>query len=190
MSERLYERQFGQLPALLRSHTNFYGIGRDTHEDAYQRVQFFKDVIEHKGGHRIFYFDGVALEREEDLQILNRLTWYAADSDVTREANDGRGPVDFKVSRGSKDKTLVEFKLAKNSHLEKNLEHQVEVYKKASDASRAIKVIVYFTATEKKRVEQILKRLKFEDDKDIILVDARKDNKPSGSRPGSKRRLS
>ena len=62
-------------------------------------MQFLKDVIENKGGHRIFYFNGEPLEREEDLHILYRLTWYATESDVTREANDGRGPVDFKVSR-------------------------------------------------------------------------------------------
>jgi hypothetical protein len=86
-----------------------------------------------------FYSALDTLEREEDLHILYRLTWYATESDVTREANDGRGPVDFKVSRGSKDKTLVEFKLAKNSQLQKNLQHQAEIYQKASDAHRAIK---------------------------------------------------
>ena len=182
VSQRLYERQFGQLPGLLRANTQFYALGQDTYEDAYKRVQFLKDVIENKGGHRIFYFDGEALEREEDLHILYRLTWYATESDVTREANDGRVPVDFKVSHGSKDKTLVEFKLAKNSQLEKNLRHQAEIYEKASDAKRTIKVIVYFTAGERKRVERILKKLKLEGDKDMILIDARKDNKPSGSK--------
>jgi hypothetical protein len=126
--------------------------------------------------------DGHALEREEDLHILYRLTWYATESDVTREANDGRGPVDFKVSRGSKDKTLVEFKLAKNSQLQKNLLHQAEIYQKASDADRAIKVIIYFTAAEKKRVDGILNKLKLDGHKDLILIDARKDNKPSGSK--------
>jgi hypothetical protein len=171
-----------QIPELLRANTAFYTLGRDTYEDAYKRVQFLKDVIENKGGHRIFYFEGKALEREEDLHILYRLTWYATESDVTREANDGRGPVDFKVSRGSKDKTLVEFKLAKNSQLQKNLQHQAEIYQKASDADRAIKVIIYFTATEKKRVDGILKKLKLDGHKDLILIDARKDNKPSGSK--------
>jgi len=182
LSQRLYERQFGQLPELLRTKTAFYSLGKDTYEDAYKRVQFLKDVIENKGGHRIFYFDGEALEREEDLHILYRLTWYATESDVTREANDGRGPVDFKVSRGSKDKTLVEFKLAKNSQLEKNLKHQAEIYQKASDADRAIKVIIYFTAREKKRVEGILNKLKLDGHKNVVLIDARKDNKPSGSK--------
>jgi hypothetical protein len=188
LSQRLYERQFGQLPELLLRHTAFYSSGRDTYDDAYKRVQFLKDVIENKGGHRIFYFDGEPLEREEDLHILYRLTWYATVSDVTREANDGRGPVDFKVSRGSKDKTLVEFKLAKNSQLERNLRHQAEVYEKASDAERTIKVILYFSTSEKRRVDAILKRLGWTDDKYIVLIDARADNKPSGSKAGPRRK--
>ena len=54
----------------------------------------------------------------------------ATEYDVNREVNNGRGPVDFKVSKGSKDTTLVEFKLASNTKLKKNLENQVEIYKK------------------------------------------------------------
>lgn len=110
------------------------------------------------------------------------MTWYASESDVTPEANDGRGPVDFKISEGSADKTLVEFKLASNSQLKRNLEKQAEVYQKASDARRTIKVIVYFTPQELKRVQKVLIALKLTDHRDIVLVDARNDNKPSGSK--------
>jgi hypothetical protein len=74
-----------------------------------------------------------------------RLTWIASSSDVSSEVNDGRGPVDFKISRGSLDKSLVEFKLASNTNLARNLEKQVEIHKAASDASHALKVILYFT---------------------------------------------
>jgi len=181
-SEQLYIEQFRELAKLLQRKTPFYAISGDSYDDAYQRVMFFKDVVENKGGHRIFYIDGSPLEREEDLHILYRMTWFATTSDVTREANDGRGPVDFKVSRGGADKALVEFKLAKNSHLEQNLKSQTAIYQRASDAKRTIKVIVYFKAAQKKRVERILKKLKLTDDKSVVLVDARKDNKPSGSK--------
>ena len=67
--------------------------------------------------------------------------WFGTPSDVGAEVNDGRGPVDFKISRGAKDKTLVEMKLAKNSHLERNLEKQVPIYQAASDAEHGIKAI-------------------------------------------------
>jgi hypothetical protein len=121
--------------------------------------------------------EGQPIEREEDLHILYRMTWFASESDVTREANDGRGPVDFKVSMGSKDKTLVELKLARNSQLKRNLKKQAPIYEKASDVEKTIKVIVYFAAAEKKRVEGILKEVKMIDDPNVVLVDARNDNK-------------
>jgi len=145
-------------------------------------VAFLKDVIENKGGHKVFYVKGKPIQRETDVHILYRLTWFATSSDVSREVNAGRGPADFKISRGAKDKTLVEFKLASNSHLEKNLANQTKVYQKASDAKRAIRVILYFTKAEHDRVVAILKRLKLDKDDSIVLIDARSDNKPSGSK--------
>ena len=160
----------------------FYQSPGDTYSEAKERVLFLKDVIENKGGHRLFYVKGKPLEREANLQILYRLTWFSTPSDVSREVNDGRGPVDFKVSRGRVDKTLVEFKLAKNSQLEKNLAKQCEIYEKASDSTHSpLKVILYFSASELIRVNRILERLKIADSPHIILIDACDDNKPSGS---------
>ena len=66
---------------------------------------------------------------------------------------------DFKISRGSSDKTLVEFKLAKNTHLKRNLEKQAEIYQKASDANCALKVILFFSDEEYERVAKILRDL-------------------------------
>jgi hypothetical protein len=34
LSQRLYERQFAQLPELLKKHTEFYALGPATYEDA------------------------------------------------------------------------------------------------------------------------------------------------------------
>jgi hypothetical protein len=180
--ELLFVRQVGALAELLRKDTRFYSTPFNTLEETKRRVLFLKDVIENKGGHRFFQVDGKPVRRESDVHILFRLTWFATDTDVTREANDGRGPVDFKVSRGSRGKTLVEFKLASNSQLKRNLKNQVDVYKKASDAERALKVILFFSAAERTKVRKILRELKMDADPAIILVDARSDNKPSGSR--------
>ncbi len=160
----------------------FYQIPYNTYEEAHERVMFLKNVIENKGGHKLFYVNGAPIEREADLQILYRLTWYATVSDVTREANDGRGPADFKISRGASDKTIVEFKLAKNTQLERNLQKQCGVYEAASDATHpSIKAILYFDDTQYERVVRILKRLELMDNKNIVLIDACDYNKPSGS---------
>ncbi|MCI0561046.1 MAG: hypothetical protein MN733_21375, partial [Nitrososphaera sp.] len=123
-SQTLYVQQFHELGRVLAESTDFYRLAGNTYNEARQRVAFLKDVIENKGGHRIFYVKGRPIEREEDVHILYRLTWYGTPSDVSREVNDGRGPADFKISRGAYDKTIVEFKLAKNSKLEQNLKRQ------------------------------------------------------------------
>src|SRR5207245_11722341 len=118
------------------------------------------DAVENKGGHRFFRDGDRTIEREKDLHVLFRLVWYGSPSDVTTEANDGRGPVDFKISRGSRDKTLVEMKLAKNTQLERNIEKKTEIYQIASDAGNAIKAVIFFTYEEQQRVLTSLLKLK------------------------------
>ncbi len=65
--------------------------------------------------------------------------------DVNREVNNGRGPVDYKISYGKKTQHWWNSKLASNSKLKQNLAKQVEVYKAASETRRSIKVILYFS---------------------------------------------
>ena len=162
---------------------DFYHIGQNTYQDAKRRLLFLKDVIENKGGHKFFYWKGRPIQREEDLQILYRLTWFGSISDANREANDGRGPADYKISRGARDKTIVEFKLAKNTQLERNLLNQTGVYEKASDATKpSLKAILYFDAQQLRRVNAILRRTELQHSPHIFLIDARSDNKPSGSK--------
>jgi hypothetical protein len=127
-SKQLYIHQYRHLINLLSSKTDFYQYFKNTAEETYKRILFLKDVIENKGGHHIFYLNDKPIKNENDLHILYRLTWYATPSDVSHEVNDGRGPADFKISRGSKDKTLVEMKLASNSQLKRNLAKQAEIY--------------------------------------------------------------
>jgi len=181
-SERLYIEKVRTFVAGLATETGFYNWTGNTHQEARARVLFLKDVIENKGGHRLFYAEGKPLRRESDLQLLFRLTWFATPSDVGREVNDGRGPVDFKISRGALDKSLVEFKLASNTKLQQNLEKQVEVYKSASDAPNALKVILFFSDKERSKEFGILRALGLEESGDIVMIDGRAGNEPPGSR--------
>jgi hypothetical protein len=184
-SERLYILQTRELMDLLVM-AGFYAVSGNTREEARARAQHMKDVIENKGGHRLFYADGVPIRREADLHIIYRFCWNNSPSSIDQEVNNGRGPVDFQASRGRLDKTLIEFKLASNSKLRQNLEYQAEVYQKASDAEHALKVIVYFSADERAKVEAILKDLGLDASADVLLIDARDDNKPSGSTANAK----
>lgn len=177
-----FEEQVRLLQKGLAEHSAFYQVAGATYDESHERLAYLKDVIENKGGHRIFWHNGMAIQREKDLQILARLIWFGSPSDVGTEANDGRGPVDYKISRGATDKTLIEMKLAKNTSLARNLEKQLPIYQAASDSRSGIKVILYFSLEEKLRVDAILKELDLTGHKDVVLIDARADNKPSGSK--------
>jgi hypothetical protein len=89
------------------------------------------------------------------------------------------------VSYGRGDAALVELKLASNSKLERNLEHQVEIYKEANRTDKAIKLIVFYTADEERKLQKILTRLGQVNAENVVLVDARADNKPSASTASS-----
>ena len=176
----LYNDQISELIQKLTS-TDFYKIIPDAHEEAAKRVQYLKHVIEDQDGYRLFYFAGNPIKREADLQVIYRLVWYGSPFSIDREVNNGRGAVDYKISYGKENSTLVEFKLASNSKLKQNLAKQVEIYKKASETERAIKVILFFTDEEEKKVYDILNDLELAGNPDIVLIDARNDNKPSAS---------
>lgn len=172
-----------QVRALVSGHlagTEFYELG-DSFDEALRRVHFLKDVIENKDGYRLFYLNEKPLKREQDLHIMYRLTWYATSFGVDREVNNGRGPVDFKISKGSADSTLVEFKLASNSKLKQNLKHQVGVYEAANDTAKSIKAILYFSERELDRTVGVLNELGLTGRRDVVLIDASRDTKVSAS---------
>ncbi|MCE1187631.1 MAG: hypothetical protein LWX56_00700 [Ignavibacteria bacterium] len=179
-TEVFFIRQLEEFVGLLLDNTEFYTTEDNSYTNAYKRVMYLKHVIEDKDGYRVFYNNNKPIKKETDLHILYKLTWFASEFEPDAEVNNGRGPVDFKISRGSRDKCLVEFKLAGNTKLKENLQHQVKIYEEANQTNNSIKVILYFDQTEYVRVQKILKELKLENDKNIVLIDA-SNNKKSAS---------
>ncbi|NMG68138.1 hypothetical protein GPA19_24725 [Azoarcus indigens] len=180
-TESVFISQVSSLITKLHSEKNFYAEPNDTFDETLKRVHFLKQVIENNDGYRVFYVKGQPVKRESDLQLMFRLTWYAAQDDVNSEVNNGRGPVDYKISRGSKDSTLVEFKLASNSKLKQNLENQVAVYEAANQTKQSIKVIMCFSEIELVKTVRVLNELKLTGSKAIVVIDAGRDNKLSAS---------
>jgi hypothetical protein len=170
------------LVSLVSKHSAFYTTPSTTLAETKRKIEFLKRVIENQDGYRIFYVNGKPVERERDLQILFKLVWEGSPSSVDAEVNNGRGPVDFKVSRGAADQTLVEFKLASNPQLERNIQNQVAIYEKANKTTQSYKVILFFSSHDFAKVRKIFLRLKVPQDAGFILIDARKDNKPSASK--------
>ena len=89
--------------------------------------------------------------------------------------------MDFKASFGAGDKSLIEFKLASNTALKRNLEKQVPIYEAANRTPTSVKVIVIYTAQDERKVNRLLRELNLAGDESIVLIDARNDNKPSAS---------
>lgn len=180
-ADQLFIKNIQRLISVLKSETDFYNeVASGSYVAARKRVEYLKHIIEDCDGYKLLWNNGKPIKKEKDLQILFKFTWFGTAFDVNAEPNNGRGPVDFKVSFGSLDKTLVEFKLAKNTKLKQNLKNQVGVYEQANDTNQSMKVILYFTKAEYFTVKRVLKELKLENDNRIILIDAC-DNKVSAS---------
>lgn len=158
----------------LATKTDFFGKPWTSYEEARSAVGIFKSYIEDKDGWRLLNKgDGNILSSELDVQLFFGLLLQDARFDINREPNNGRGPVDYKISMGL-DKTLIEFKLAKSSSLKRNMENQVDVYKKANDTNSAVFVVVAYTAKEVKRTEDVAQELGLNrpETMEVVIIDA------------------
>jgi hypothetical protein len=166
----------------LEANTDFYEKPWTSYDECLERVGFFKDYIENGDGYKLLNKgSGRPFSNEKEVQLAFGLVWCKTDFDINREANNGRGPVDFKASYGSGDKSLIEFKLGSNTQLKRGLEKQVTIYEEANRTHSSVKAIVCYTARHQRRVRKILKELKLESEESVVVIDARSDNKPSAS---------
>ena len=156
----------------ISSTTDFFIINPTSYGEALRRVYFLKEVIENNDGYRIFYKNGFPIAKEDTIQRIFRLTWFATPYDVNSEVNNGRGSADYKISFGRNDSTIVEFKLGKSSSLKANLQHQVEIYKQASKSVSDISAILCYSRQEILRVQKVRKELKIQDAENIVIIDA------------------
>lgn len=106
----------------------------------------FKDLVENNALSSLLYDAKGKPKREEAAQ---KLFYGIADAycesnnlDLSREANAGRGPVDFKVSKGYKGRVVVEAKLTSNPQLVHGFEVQIEEYQKAEKTKTAVYLVI------------------------------------------------
>ena len=150
----------------------FYKIVLSSIDETRLRIGYFKTFIEDQDGYRLFYDKNGRRMSESHMHLAFRLLWYGSDKDVNREVNNGRGPVDFKISFGNGDQCVIEFKWASNTKLKSNLQCQSEAYAKANGTRNKISVVLYTSKDELEKVERILSEIGKVGDKDIILIDA------------------
>lgn len=106
----------------------------------------FKELIEDNGLQDLLYDSKKKPKHERAAQLLffgiadSYCT--ANDIDLSREINGGRGPVDFKLSRGAADKVVVEVKLTSNGQLKHGIETQLPIYMRQEKTHKAIYLII------------------------------------------------
>ena len=165
-------------------------------ESFYKKVQelvrYYKDFIEIKSGYKLLWNDTKTIPRsEEDVQVLFKgiLDEHcrANNIDLTREVNQGMGPVDFRFSNGYKNRVLLEAKLAKNTRFWNGLKKQLPQYMKIDSCRYGVFLVVVFTDKDLERINDIESvRKETEEMYDIrlktVIVDARVDSKDSASK--------
>lgn len=107
-------------------------------------LNLFKNWVEYNRGWEVILSAGTQ-KREKIVQRVIHLSGIAYieanNLSLSCEADEGRGPVDFKISRGQ-DITVIEVKLSSNGQYMHGYDTQVEEYAKAEQTDNMIYVLV------------------------------------------------
>ncbi|MFA6000355.1 MAG: hypothetical protein WC783_05290, partial [Candidatus Paceibacterota bacterium] len=120
-------------------------------------VKYFKKGIEDYMWKHSYEADGTP---KNEFYFQNLFLYIAEplcrerDIDVSPESDKRRGPVDFKLSRGSENVT-VEMKLTSNPNLTKGFKVQLPIYAKAEESKHSYFIVIRTTETSK-QLEEIM----------------------------------
>lgn len=107
-------------------------------------VSYIKRVVEDNGVWELLYNDDGEPRAERYAQLLfsslARQKCEENNIDLSPETNNGRGPLDFKLSRG-KEKVIIETKLSTNNRLIHGIKTQLPIYMKQENAFKAIYLV-------------------------------------------------
>lgn len=141
----------------------------------------FQTLVQDNGLFHLLYDEDKNLKNERAAQLLffGIADAYCAanDLDLSRETNAGRGPVDFKVSKGYQARVTVEVKYSANKQLCHGFTTQLPIYNRAERTEHSIFLII--KTAEKPPVLERIKRLHKEETEKgnrvpkVIIVDGR-----------------
>jgi len=162
-----------------------------TPENIFQLVlkicNHFKTLVESNGLSVTFWNDSGKLRNERFAQLLFfgiADAYCCANSlDLSRESNAGRGPVDFKISRGYDARVNIEVKYTSNN-IRAGYEKQLPIYNRAERTPHSIFLII-ITTDSTKSLDELIKFRQSEVSSgkkapEIVVVDGR--IRPSASK--------
>jgi hypothetical protein len=176
----------------VQNHPLSFELAKET--DFYQVVEKmvdeYKHFVEENAGWRLLWNDDGKNKSEKAAQLLflGIVKHYcrANDIDISPEPNIGRGPVDFKASKGYIFRALIELKLARNSKFWSGLSKQLPTYLKAESINVGHFVVIAYSDNDLKRITNIRSEVKKVNQSGnynlkAFVVDARPE-KPSASK--------
>jgi len=147
-----------------RQKLSFVISSRNDFDEAVDKmVSEFRHYVEKNDGWRLLWNDNNTPRSESAAQrlFLGIIKHYckANDIDISREANVGRGAVDFKVSQGYQIRTLLELKLVKNTKFWNGLEKQLPTYQEAEGTDAGYFVAVAYSQADLRKLGGIQTRV-------------------------------
>ncbi|MCY4467021.1 MAG: hypothetical protein OXE46_15930 [Chloroflexi bacterium] len=119
--------------------------------------QHFKQLVENNGLYKLLYRDRACRNPKHE-EAAQALFFGVADGycrannlDLSPESNSGRGPVDFKISAGYRNRILIELKLSSNKRLVHGFAVQLQEYQKAEHTEHSIFLVIDVGGCTKQR---------------------------------------
>lgn len=154
---------------LIQSIVNHHPLKLQQDQSIYDIVNMicnkFQNLVENTNAYKLFYDDNKHIKHErasqQAFQLFAASYCDANNLDISPESNGGRGPVDFKFSKG-KEKVLVELKLssAQITTLTHCLETQIKIYERSEGTDESILLILmvgHNSERAEKKVEDLIK---------------------------------
>lgn len=154
-------------------------------------AESFKTAIEDQGLWRALWNEEQTKPRQEKIaQVIARSTWLlhcrASNIDISREAECGRGPVDFKFAQGWDMRGLIEIKYIGSSQFAHGAETQLPLYLRGEEVPFGVYLCIGFkdsdfNETRLDLVRDACESLSRQGDMRIIPIFADARKKPSAS---------
>lgn len=164
---------------------------KSSYESTMEILNQFKHWIENQKGYETL----TDIDTRNEEKIVQRTIHGTAiyycqvnNLDISPESNTGRGPVDFKISRGL-DKTVVEIKLTSNQETVHGFEVQIEEYAKSEGSDNKIFLLID-NGRSSSRINKVMesydRRLEAgENPATVIIIDAKPKESASKYKPNS-----